>query len=284
MASKFKRLGQMGRGWSRGVLPVLLLGASLSLGACAGDGDEPEYVERPVEEIYDQAYSLLKRRQYLQAGQAFDEVERQHPYSIWARRAMLMSGFAYYQANKYEEAINASDRFIQLHPGNKDAPYAYYLKAICFYEQIQDVGRDQKKTLEALNALQDIVRRYPNSEYARDARLKIDLTRDHLAGKEMDVGRYYLKREQEIAAINRFRNVIETYQTTSHVPEALHRLVESYLSLGLDEEAQVAAAVLGYNFPGSEWYADSYQLLQTKDLQPKEDEDSWISRAFGRVL
>ena len=283
MASVTKR-SWLDQGLRLSMAAVLALTAAFTLSACASNDDEPEYVERPVEEIYDTAYDLLRRRQYIQAGQAFDEVERQHPYSIWARRAMLMSGFAYYQANKYEDAINAADRFIQLHPGNKNAPYAFYLKAICYYEQIQDVGRDQKKTLEALNALQDIVRRYPDSEYARDARLKIDLTRDHLAGKEMDVGRYYLRREQEIAAINRFRNVVETYQTTSHVPEALHRLVESYLSLGLDSEAQVAAAVLGYNYPGSDWYADSYRLLQTKDLQPEEDADSWITRALDRVL
>ena len=278
-----KRRDRYGRTLPIAAAAALLL--SFALVGCAGEREEePAYVERPVEEIYDEAYSLLRRNQFIQAGQAFDEVERQHPYSIWARRAMLMSGFAYYQANKYEESIQAAERFIAFHPGNRDAPYAYYLKAICHYEQIQDVGRDQSTTLNALSALQEVVRRYPNSEYARDARLKIDLTRDHLAGKEMEIGRYYLKRQQEVAAINRFRNVIETYQTTSHTQEALHRLVESYLSLGLDKEAQIAAAVLGYNFPGSEWYRDSFRLLQTKDLQPKEDSESWIAQALGRNL
>lgn len=261
---------------------VVLLGAA----ACASDdGDkELEYVERPVEDIYSSALRQLDREDWEGAAKLFDEVERQHPYSSWARRAMLMSAYCYYQANKYDQAILAAERFISLHPGNKDVPYAYYLKAISLYEQIVDVGRDQRTTELALVALNDVWQRFPQSEYARDARLKIDLTMDHLAGKEMAIGRYYLRRQQTVAAINRFRTVIERYQTTSHTPEALHRLTEAYLSLGLAKEAQTAAAVLGYNYPGSPWYEESYALLAGQNLAPAEDKSSWISRAWGSVF
>jgi outer membrane protein assembly factor BamD len=243
-----------------------VLTAAVILSGCASnsdkeDDDNAKYVDQPVEQIYNVAFTLLQRRRFSEAAKVFDEVERQHPYSVWARRSMLMSAFAYYEANKYDDAIESADRFLSLHPGNRDAPYAYYLKAICYYEQISDVGRDQERTLQALNALNDITRRYPTTEYARDARLKIDLTRDHLAGKEMYVGRYYLKHGQYVAAINRFKAVIETYQTTSHVPEALERLTEAYFAVGLSDEAQASASVLGYNFPNSEWYKDAYNLL-----------------------
>lgn len=258
------------------------------LAACSGNTEKFAYVERPVEIIYNEAVEKLDQRRYREAVQFFDEVERQHPYSTWARRAMLMSAFASYQANQYEDTINSVDRFIALHPGNKDAPYAYYLKAVSFYEQIRDVGRDQDFTQNALNALNEVVRRYPSTEYARDARLKIDLTRDHLAGKEMYVGRYYLRRDQHIAAINRFRNVVERYQTTTHVPEALHRLTEAYLELGVIEEARAAAAVLGYNYPGDEWYEDSYKLLASRGVATEADEEaikrSWLSRAFNVIF
>lgn len=251
-------------------LRVLQIGAALllmaPLNACAGDDDAPraraEVRETPVEQLYQDALLQLDKGNWVPAAQAFDEVERQHPYSVWARRAILMSAFSYYQANKYTDAIQASDRFITLHPGNKDAPYAYYLKAISLYEQIVDVGRDQRRTEQAMAALGDLIRRFPQTDYARDARLKLDLTRDHLAGKEMSIGRYYLKRSEHVAAIGRFRSVIEKYQTTSHVPEALHRLVEAYLSLGVIKEAQAAAAVLGHNYPGSEWYEDTFALMK----------------------
>lgn len=272
-------------------IPALRVAAVAFLFACgltACEGDEtakqPEYVERPVETIYDAAIKLLSKEKYTEAAKQFDEVERQHPYSVWARRAILMSAFCYYQANKYDEAIQAADRFISLHPGNKDAPYAYYLKAVSLYEQIVDVGRDQEKTRLALTALEDLTQRFPGTPYARDAQLKADLTRDHLAGKEMDVGRYYLRKGQYIAAINRFRMVIEKYQTTSHCPEALERLTEAYISLGITKEAQTAAAVLGFNYPGSEWYQNSYALLTKADLAPKEDKNSWISKAFRTVF
>lgn len=243
----------------------MALALAVPLAACAGD-DTPkpraEVRETPVEQLYQDALVQLDRANWIPCAQAFDEVERQHPYSVWARRAILMSAFCYYQANKYTESIQAADRFITLHPGNKDAPYAYYLKSISLYEQIVDVGRDQRRTEQAMAALSDLIRRFPQTDYARDARLKLDLTRDHLAGKEMSIGRYYLKRGEQVAGIGRFRNVLEKYQTTSHVPEALHRLVEAYLALGVIKEARAAAAVLGHNYPGSEWYEDTFALMQ----------------------
>lgn len=264
---------------------VIVLGAALTLGACSGDDDaEIVYDERPVEQIYNKALNLLEDNKFRQAATEFDEVERQHPYSQWARRAMLMASYCYYQTNDYDSAILSAQRFLALHPGNKDAAYAYYLMGISFYEQISDVGRDQGMTQNALATLSEVVRRFPETEYARDARLKIDLTVDHLAGKEMEIGRYYLNQQSYVAAINRFRSVIVSYQTTTHVPEALHRLTESYLSLGVVTEAQTAAAILGHNFPGSDWYEDSYALLAGNDLEPKENQDSWMSRAWNSVF
>jgi outer membrane protein assembly factor BamD len=246
---------------------LLALGLiALAVAGCAG-AEEEDYVERPVEELYNQALDLLQDGNARQAGQAFEEVERQHPYSQWATRAQLMSAYAYYEANSYDEAVAAAERFIELHPGHQDVPYAYYLIGISYYEQISDVGRDQKMTEQALAAFDELRRRFPDSEYGRDAELKADLARDHLAGKEMSIGRYYLRRGQYVAAINRFHSVVERYQTTTHVPEALHRLTEAYLALGLDQEAQKNAAVLGYNFPSSQWYLDSYALLNGETSQ-----------------
>jgi outer membrane protein assembly factor BamD len=265
---------------SVGLVLAIALSACGSSGASKRAAESMPYTEAPVEQLYDAAFKFLKKKQYAQAAAAFEEVERQHPYSIWARRAMLMAAFANYEANNYDDAIDATDRFIQLHPGNADAPYAYYLKAICSYEQIQDAARDQQKTLDAMAALQDVVRRFPSSEYARDAQLKLDFTRDQLAAKEMHVGRYYLRRGQYIAAIGRFRTVIETYQTTNHVPEALHRLVEAYYALGLDDEAQASAAVLGYNYSDSVWYKDSYKLLTSHGLAPKQNPDSPVDKSL----
>ncbi|MCC2662670.1 MAG: uptake lipoprotein [Geminicoccaceae bacterium] len=246
-------------GRSRRVLLALAL-LALALAGCAG-AEEEEYVERPVEELYNEALDLLQDGDARRAGQAFEEVERQHPYSQWATRAQLMSAYAFYEANDYDEAVAAAQRFIDLHPGHKDVAYAYYLIGISHYEQISDVGRDQKMTQLALESFDELMRRFPDSRYARDAGLKADLTRDHLAGKEMEIGRYYLRRGKYVAAINRFRNVIDSYQSTTHVPEALHRLTEAYLSLGVAEEARRTAAVLGYNFPSSRWYEDSYGLV-----------------------
>lgn len=266
------------------LLRMAVLAGAVAVSGCASDDDEIVYEERPVEQIYNKAMDALEDGEFRQAAAEFDEVERQHPYSSWARRSTLMSAYANYRINNYDAAILAAQRFIALHPGNKDTPYAYYLVAISYYEQISDVRRDQKATENALASLQEIVRRYPDSEYARDARLKLDLTRDHLAGKEMEIGRYYLNQNAYVAAINRFRNVVQYYQTTTHVPEALHRLCEAYLSLGVQREAQTAAAVLGYNYPGSDWYEDSYALLAERDLSPQADDGSWISRTWSAVF
>ena len=248
---------------------LLVMGVS----ACSS-GDKQDkfaYVERPVEQLYSVAASRLERKRYPEAIQLFEEVERQHPFTSWARRAILMKSFTHYQQNDYDDAIAGLDQFISLHPGNKNIPYAYYLRAMCFYERIRDVGRDQEFTNNAVNALNDVMRRAPNTEYARDARLKLDLTQKHLAGKEMYVGLFYLKQSKHIAAINRFKYVINNYQTTNHVPEALHRLVESYLELGIIEEARSTAAVLGHNYPGSKWYEDSYKLFKKRGLLETDD-------------
>ena len=257
---------------------------ALTLLASCSSNDETAYVEREVEELYNEAMDSLLAGDFTDAAAGFDEVERQHPYSMWATRAQIMAAFAYYQANLYDDAIAAAGRFIELHPGHRDVAYGYYLVALCHYEQISDVGRDQKVTARAMEALEEVVRRFPGSVYARDARLKIDLTRDHLAGKEMMIGRYYLRRGHYVAAINRFRSVIELYQTTSHTPEALHRLTETYLAIGVPEEARTAAAVLGHNYPGSTWYRYSHALLVDADPEPEEDRESWIGRVFGALF
>lgn len=269
---------------------VLLSAVALTLTACGGrDAAELAYVEQPVETLYAEGFSQMERRRYDQAAALFDEVERQHPFSEWARRSMLMAAYANYNQGKYDEAISDSERFIALHPGNASAPYAYYLIALSHYERIYDVGRDQSTTQQALNALEQVVRRYPETPYAQDARLKIDMTRDHLAGKEMSVGRWYLRNGYYLAAINRFQNVLRDYETTSHTPEALHRLVETYVSLGVDEEARQVASVLGYNFPGSDWYEDSYDLLTARGIaipgaEDLERDPSLLRRALDRVF
>ncbi len=250
-----------------------LAGAAF-LAACSNDETARPYVEQPVEILYNDALDALEAEDFVAARGSFEEVDRQHPYSIWATKAQLMAAYVYYLNDEYDDAIIALDRFIELHPGNPDAPYAYYLRGVSYYEQIVDIGRDQKVTRLALESLQEVTQRFPDTPYARDASLKIDLTLDHLAGKEMEIGRFYQDRGEYLAAINRFRNVIERYQTTTHVPEALHRVVESYLAVGVTDEAQSAAAVLGYNFPGSEWYSDSYALLNL-DTDDDPVEESW---------
>ncbi len=247
------------------ILGTALAGASLMTAACAGRSSGPadtSYVARDVESLYGEAKRRLDSGQATLAAALFDEVERQHPYSPWARRAQLMSSFSYYVAKDYNKAIQSAQRFLQIHPGNKDAPYAFYLIALSYYEQISDVQRDQKVTEQALTALQEIDRRFPNSDYASDARLKIDLVRDHLAGKEMEIGRHYERAGRWIAAQIRFQNVVDNYQTTSHAPEALYRLTETSLALGLPDEAVKYAAVLGANYPGTEWYDKAYDLVQ----------------------
>ncbi|MGH6787416.1 MAG: outer membrane protein assembly factor BamD [Novosphingobium sp.] len=239
--------------------------AAMALTAgCAGRGKarDTAYVARDVDTLYAAAKDKLDSGDTKVAAALFDEVERQHPYSPWARRAQLMSSFSYYVARDYNKSVQAAQRFLSIHPGNKDAPYAYYLIGLCYYEQISDVTRDQKVTQQALTALNEVVRRYPQTRYATDARLKIDLVNDHLAGKEMEIGRFYERSGKWLAASLRFRNVVEKYQTTSHAPEALFRQVESYLALGLPEEAQKAAAVLGANYRDNKWYDRAYELMQ----------------------
>lgn len=235
----------------------------LLMTACQGNNNRVElaYVERPVEVLYNAAARELDKRDYDQAIALFNEVERQHPYSEWARRAVLMSAFAAYQGRMYNDSIDAARRYISLNPGSEDAAYAYYLVAVSFFEQITDVGRDQRTTELAKAALDELIRRFPSSEYAKDSRLKLDMVNDQLAGKEMTVGRWYLRQNKHLAAINRFRTVVSEYDTTTHAPEALYRLVEAYLSVGLEGEALAAAAVLGHNHPESEWYSDAYRIM-----------------------
>lgn len=250
-------------------LPTLIARAALaaatfaSLSACASNdaGKDVAYVARDVESLYSEAQRRLDRGNTLQAAALFDEVERQHPYSPWARRAQLMSAFSYYIARDYNKAVQNAQRFLSIHPGNKDAPYAYYLIALSYYEQISDVNRDQKITEQAQTALREVNRRFPQTEYAADARLKLDLVADHLAGKEMEIGRHYERMGLWLAADMRFRNVVEKFDTTSHTPEALFRLTETSLALGVPEEAVKYAAVLGANYPGSEWYERAFKLV-----------------------
>ena len=261
-----------------------LAAALLALAGCASDnGNGSDYSERSVSELYNNAVDELQAGNHKQAAKLFDEVERQHPYSTFASKAQLMAAYTHYQNDSYEDAVNALNRFIELHPGNRDIAYAYYLKALSFYERIADVRRDQEMTVKARDALREVVKRFPDSKYARDARLKLDLTADHLAGKEMTVGRYYIENGHHLAAINRFRSVVEDYQTTSHVPEALHRLVEAYMALGIRREAKAAAAVLGHNYPGSDWYTDSYELLTGKNITPERAEDSWLDGIWNSL-
>lgn len=243
---------------------------ALAASGCAREKPKPRlvYQERPVELLYSTGAARLDEKRWGDAIGYFREVERQHPYSEWSRRAILMTAYAHYQANAYSDAIDDANRFISLYPGNPSTSYAFYLKAVCYFEQIVDVGRDQASTEQALQALNDVVARFPRTEYAADARLKIDMVRDQLAGKEMAVGRYYLRQGQTLAAIGRFRTVIDRYQTTSHTPEALYRMVEAYLTLGILSEAKRNGAVLGYNYADTIWYRDAYKLLTSKGLQP----------------
>lgn len=238
--------------------------------------------QEPVEKMYNKAAGKLDEGEYSEAAKLFDDVERQHPYSQWATKAQLMAGYAHYKNLKYDEAILSLGRFIELHPGDENIAYAWYLKALCYYEQISDVRRDQKMTALALDNLKQVIERFPDSRYAKDASLKIDLTTDHLAGKEMEIGRFYLDRKQYQAAINRFLKVVDGYQTTTHVPEALHRLTECYLALGIVEEAQKTAAILGKNYPSSIWYKDSYRLMGGKTVQKRTE--SLYDRTIGKVF
>jgi outer membrane protein assembly factor BamD len=257
---------------------VALLGVflgALALAGCASKTDT--YVERPVETLYNNAMDQLLSGNYKDAAKSFDDVEQQHPYSVWATKAQIMNAYALYENRDYDASIVSADRFIQLHPGHRDVAYAYYLKALDYYIQITDVERDQKVTQQAYDALAEVVRRFPETSYARDAKFKMDLCRDHLAGKEMQIGRWYEGQGQYLAAINRFQSVVNDYQTTTHIPEALERLVECYYALGLNDEAKRTAAVLGYNYPQSKWYVATYALVTTGAETPKE-ERGWFAR------
>jgi outer membrane protein assembly factor BamD len=259
-------------------------GDSDTMAASAGGALSPDMSAAndgaAVAQLYNDGLARLNDGSYKQAAKKFAEVERKYPYSQWATKALLMQAFANYQRNAYDDAINAGQRFISLHPGHRDTPYAYYLVALSNYEQINDVKRDQSQTQKALDALDEVQKRFPESPYAADAAKKAAVARDHLAGKEMEVGRYYVKRGDYLAGINRFKRVVTDYQTTSHTPEALYRLTESYTALGVASEAQTAAAVLGHNYPNSQWYQDAYNLVANGGQAPVENKASWISKAF----
>ncbi len=255
-----------------------------ALAACGGGADGPDVEGQSADQIFASAQSELSRGNAADAGQLFEEIERLYPYSQWSKRAAIMAAFAYHDAHEYDQSLAAAQRFLDFYPADADAPYAQFLLALNYYDQIVDIGRDQTATFDALIALRDTIERYPGSEYAKPAQLKFDLALNHLAGKEMEIGRFYLKRGHYTAAINRFRAVVEEYQTTSHTPEALHRLVEAYLSLGLTNEAQTAGAILGYNYQGSEWYQDSYTLLTGQGLELKDSGGGWLSRIYRQVV
>lgn len=265
------------------ILPITACSSS-DKPALGPDGEPIAQEQTPVEDLYNQAADSLDAKEYLKAKKLFEDVERQYPYSKWATKAKLMAAYGAYEADRYDEAILALDRFIELHPGNEDIDYAYYLKALAYYEQISDVARDQEITELALQSFNTLITRFPDSEFTRDAKLKRDLTLDHLAGKEMEIGRYYLNRNQVNAAINRFRRVVTDYQTTTHVPEALHRLVEAYLTLGLENEAMRVASVLGYNYPGSDWYEDSYKLLKPESRKKILEDRSFMDKTIDSLF
>jgi outer membrane protein assembly factor BamD len=265
------------------VLPVVfVLGGCSSFGNWFGDKD-PILPDEPADRLYNEGIYLLNEKKYFkEAAKKFEEVDRQHPYSEWARKSLLMTAFAYYQAHAYDDSVNAAKRYISLHPGSDDAAYAQYLIGASYFDQIPDVSRDQTRTERAISALEEVARKYPNSEYAANAQRKIEFARDQLAAKEMAVGRLNLNKKNFIGAINRFKVVITQYQTTRHVEEALMRLTECYMTLGIVQEAQTAAAVLGHNFPDSQWYKDAYRLVKAGGLEPQEDKGSWMSKAFKK--
>ncbi len=265
-----------------GGLALALVVATLA--GCANK-DEDYIPDQPADRLYNEGLFLLNdRKDYKEAAKKFDEVDRENPYSDWARKALLMSAYAYYVAEQYTDCVNSAKRYVALHPGSPDAAYAQYLIGASYYDQILDVSRDQARAQKAIDALEEVVRKYPTSEYAIAAKKKIEMARDQLAGKEMEVGRYYLEKRDFIGAINRFKVVVTQYQTTRHVEEALERLSEAYVALGIMDEAQTAAAVLGHNFPDSPWYKNAYALVKTAGGEPTtENKGSWISRAFQKM-
>jgi outer membrane protein assembly factor BamD len=276
-------------GYARTALRMtVLLAVGLSLGACKTlfSKDEDEFAviqEEPAETLYNEGLLLANSGSFVAAAKKFDEVETTHPYSEWARRALIMSAYSNFEARRYAEAIRSAQRYVTLYPGSDDAAYAQYLIAESYYAQIPDIGRDQERSEKAAIAYRELLEKYPQSEYAAEARQKLEVARDQLAGKEMEVGRYYLGQGRYLAAINRFRTVVTDYQTTRHVEEALLRLTEAYYALGLVSEAQTAAAILGHNYPDSEWYKDSYALLAAGGYSPNENKESWLSRVWRRT-
>lgn len=254
---------------------------ALPLSGCASDDKNLIASDEPADKLYNEGLTLLNRREYTDAAKKFEEVDRQHPYSEWARKSLLMSAFAYYSDQKLDETIQAARRYVAMHPGSPDAAYAQFLIASSYFDRIPDITRDQQATERAMRALEEVMRKYPDTEYAESARQKLEIARDQLAGKEMLVGRYYMQQRNFTGAINRFKTVVTQYQTTRHVEEALMRLTESYMALGVVNEAHTAAAVLGHNFPSSSWYRDAYRLVDSGGNPPQENKDSWISKAFS---
>jgi outer membrane protein assembly factor BamD len=272
----------------RGMLVVACAGAIPLLSACSSDDDIDlaTYVEQtePADVLYNQGLANLEQGRMKEAGKKFEAVDRQHPYSEQARKAIVMDAFTQYRQGNYDDAINAAKRYVSLYPTNPDAAYAQYIVGLCYFKQIRDVTQDQKEARKTIEAMNEVVQRWPDSEYVEDAQAKIRFARDQLAGKEMQIGRYYLERREYIAAIKRFRVVVETYSNTRQVEEALSRLTEAYYAMGLADEAQTAAAVLGNNYPDSQWYKDAYTLVKSHGLEPREDEGSWISKTFRGVI
>jgi outer membrane protein assembly factor BamD len=265
---------------SRVAAALLVLG----LAACAGSEEELPLESYTAEEIFKRGEVTLETQTPKEAVRYFQEVERLYPYTEYAKRALIMQAFTHHKAKEYEEARSAAQRFLDFYPGDEDAAYAQYLMALSYYDQIDEVGRDQGLTFQALQALREVIEKYPDTEYARSAILKFDLAFDHLAAKEMEVGRYYLKRKNYTAAINRFRVVVQDFQTTTHTAEALHRLVECYLALGLTDEAQTAAAILGYNYQASPFYDDTFRLLKGMGLSPEAKGSSWLSTVYRQMI
>jgi outer membrane protein assembly factor BamD len=264
-------------------LALVLASASL-IGCSIFKKDEDGVPDVPADRLYNEGVFLANDKQdYKEAAKKFDQVDRENPYSDWARKALLMSAFANYKGGQYEDCINAAKRYITLHPSSPDAPYAQYLIGSSYYDEVLDISRDQERTQHALNALDEVIHKYPDSQYALAAKKKIEMARDQLAGKEMEVGRFYLQKHDYLGAINRFKVVVTQYQTTREVEEALERLTEAYLALGITDEAQTAAAVLGHQYPNSPWYQDAYNLLANAGGKPNENKASWISRAFKKL-
>jgi outer membrane protein assembly factor BamD len=256
---------------------------ALSLGACSLFDKDPVIPDEPADKLYNEGlYLLNSKKDPKAAAKKFEEVDRQHPYSDWARKSLIMAAFAYYDAGAYDDCINSARRYVTLHPGSPDAAYAQFLIGSSYFDQIPEISRDQDRTEKAVQTLEEVARKYPDSEYAVAAKRKIEIARDQLAGKEMDIGRQLLNSRNYAGAINRFKVVVTRFQRTRHVEEALLRLTEAYMALGIVEEAQTSAAVLGHNFPDSRWYKDAYALMQSRGLEPNENKGSWISQAFKK--